>query len=100
MRGVAHALAAAGFAVELPLLPGHGTTVEDMNTPTWKDWSSAAGEAPETPEGRGPRGRGGAREARGPGARQGRDHRAVDGWLAHRLARYAPARGGGPRVHQ
>lgn len=30
MRGVAHALADAGFTVELPLLPGHGTKVEDM----------------------------------------------------------------------
>ena len=45
MRGVAHALAGAGFAVELPLLPGHGTTVEDMNTTTWRDWSAAAEEA-------------------------------------------------------
>ena len=32
MRGVAEAFAAAGFAVELPRLPGHGTTVEDMIT--------------------------------------------------------------------
>src|SRR3954467_9592191 len=47
MRGVAHALAAAGFAVELPLLPGHGTTVDDMNTTTWHDWSAAAEEALE-----------------------------------------------------
>src|SRR5581483_2742094 len=47
MRGVAHALAAAGFAVELPLLPGHGTTVEDMNTTSWADWSLAAEEALE-----------------------------------------------------
>jgi carboxylesterase len=47
MRGVAHALAGAGFAVELPLLPGHGTTVEDMNTTTWSDWSAAAEEALE-----------------------------------------------------
>ena len=30
MRGIAEALAAAGFAVELPLLPGHGTSVQDM----------------------------------------------------------------------
>jgi carboxylesterase len=28
MRGLAHALGAAGFSVEMPLLPGHGTTVE------------------------------------------------------------------------
>ena len=47
MRGIAHALAAAGFTVELPLLPGHGTTVEDMNTTTWTDWSAAAEEALE-----------------------------------------------------
>ncbi len=44
MRGIAHALAAAGFTVELPLLPGHGTTVEDMNETTWADWSAAAEE--------------------------------------------------------
>jgi carboxylesterase len=28
--------------VELPRLPGHGTTVEDMMTTTWDDWSGAA----------------------------------------------------------
>jgi carboxylesterase len=42
MRGVADALAAAGFAVELPLLPGHGTSVEDMLTTDFSDWSAAA----------------------------------------------------------
>jgi carboxylesterase len=47
MRGIAHALAAAGFTVELPLLPGHGTSVEDMITTTWSDWSAAAEEALE-----------------------------------------------------
>ena len=30
MRGLAEAFAAAGFTVELPLLPGHGTSVDDM----------------------------------------------------------------------
>ncbi|HEV7861086.1 MAG TPA: alpha/beta fold hydrolase, partial [Acidimicrobiia bacterium] len=40
MRGVAEALAAAGFAVELPLLPGHGTSVEDMLTTDFTDWSA------------------------------------------------------------
>ena len=40
MRGVAEALAAAGFAVELPLLPGHGTTVEDMLTTRFTDWAA------------------------------------------------------------
>jgi carboxylesterase len=42
MRPVAEAFAAAGMAVELPRLPGHGTTVEEMMTTTWADWSSEA----------------------------------------------------------
>lgn len=42
MRGLADALTGAGFAVELPLLPGHGTSVEDMATTGWADWSAAA----------------------------------------------------------
>jgi carboxylesterase len=42
MRGLATACAAAGFAVELPLLPGHGTTVEDMATTGWDDWVATA----------------------------------------------------------
>jgi carboxylesterase len=42
LRGLAQAFAAAGFAVELPLLPGHGTTVEDMQATTWADWSGCA----------------------------------------------------------
>jgi carboxylesterase len=40
MRGVAEAFAAAGFSVELPRLPGHGTTVEDMKTTSWADWTA------------------------------------------------------------
>ncbi|MDQ3108151.1 MAG: hypothetical protein M3Q68_10155, partial [Actinomycetota bacterium] len=42
MRGLAQAFAAAGFTVELPLLPGHGTSVDDMLTTSWDDWSAAA----------------------------------------------------------
>jgi carboxylesterase len=42
MRPLAEAFAAAGFTVELPRWPGHGTTLEDMLTTTWDDWSSAA----------------------------------------------------------
>ncbi len=42
MRPLAEALAGAGFTVELPLWPGHGTTVEDMLDTRWDDWSSAA----------------------------------------------------------
>ena len=45
MRGLARALADAGFTVELPLLPGHGTSVEDMIETGWKDWLGAAEEA-------------------------------------------------------
>ena len=42
MRPLAEAFAAAGFTVELPLLPGHGTSVEDMIQTRWDDWSGAA----------------------------------------------------------
>lgn len=40
MRGVAEAFVAAGYHVELPRLPGHGTTVDEMLTTTWADWSA------------------------------------------------------------
>lgn len=42
MRGLADAFAAAGYAVELPLLPGHGTSVDDMATTAFADWAGAA----------------------------------------------------------
>lgn len=42
MRPLAEAFARAGFLVELPLLPGHGTTVADMIPTGWPDWSAAA----------------------------------------------------------
>jgi carboxylesterase len=32
------ALAAKGYAVEVPRLPGHGTTWQEMNTTTWANW--------------------------------------------------------------
>lgn len=38
MRGTAKALGAAGFHVELPLLPGHGTVMEDLLPIRWSDW--------------------------------------------------------------
>ena len=47
MRGLAEAFQAAGFAVELPLLPGHGTSVADMMSTGWDDWSAAAEDAYE-----------------------------------------------------
>jgi carboxylesterase len=42
MRPLAEALAASGFTVDLPLLPGHGTAVEDMVPTRWEDWSGSA----------------------------------------------------------
>jgi len=42
MRSLAERIAAAGYSVELPRLPGHGTTVADMMTTDWSDWSGAA----------------------------------------------------------
>ena len=42
MRGVAKGLAAAGFHVELPLLPGHGTVMEDLVPIRWSHFVDAA----------------------------------------------------------
>jgi carboxylesterase len=45
MRPLAEAFAAAGHTVSLPLLPGHGTRVEDMLPTRWEDWSAAVEQA-------------------------------------------------------
>lgn len=42
MKGLAQAAADAGYAVECPRLPGHGTDVADMLGTTWDDWSAEA----------------------------------------------------------
>ena len=42
MRGLAEAFHASGFTVEMPLLPGHGRSVDDMLPTRWEDWSAAA----------------------------------------------------------
>jgi carboxylesterase len=42
MRGVAEAFVAAGYSVEMPRLPGHGTTLADMMTTAWADWAGCA----------------------------------------------------------
>jgi carboxylesterase len=42
MRPLAEVFAAAGYTVELPRLPGHGTTVGDMARYGWPDWAAAA----------------------------------------------------------
>lgn len=40
VRGLAEAFAATGFHVELPRLPGHGTSVDDMMPTRWDDWTA------------------------------------------------------------
>ena len=42
VRSLAQRFADAGYTVLLPRLPGHGTSVEDLMTTTWDDWSGAA----------------------------------------------------------
>ena len=42
MRPLAITLAAEGYTVRLPLLPGHGTAVEDMIPTRWSDYAEAA----------------------------------------------------------
>jgi carboxylesterase len=42
MRPWAEHLAEHGFAVEVPLLPGHGTTWQDMVGTRWPDWAGEA----------------------------------------------------------
>lgn len=37
----AEGLAAAGFDVEIPLLPGHGTDWRDLEGRRWREWASA-----------------------------------------------------------
>ena len=45
MRPWAEALAEKGYAVEVPRLPGHGTTWQDLNTYRWDDWYAELREA-------------------------------------------------------
>lgn len=47
MRSLAQAFATAGFTTELPRLPGHGTSLDDMLGTSWADWSAAAESAYE-----------------------------------------------------
>ena len=42
MRPWAEHLAEAGFTVDLPRLPGHGTTWKDMQVTRWDDWYAEA----------------------------------------------------------
>ncbi|MEZ2388744.1 alpha/beta hydrolase [bacterium RCC_150] len=45
MRPWAEHLAAEGYALRLPLLPGHGTTWQDMATRSWREWHRAVDDA-------------------------------------------------------
>jgi carboxylesterase len=47
VRNVAEAMASAGYDVELPRLPGHGTTVDDMLTTDWSAWTDEVSRAVE-----------------------------------------------------
>jgi carboxylesterase len=42
MRDWGAYLAESGLAVDVPLLPGHGTTWQQMNRTTWRDWYAEA----------------------------------------------------------
>jgi carboxylesterase len=42
MKPWAQALADHGYAVEVPLLPGHGTRWQDLNRVAWTDWYAEA----------------------------------------------------------
>ncbi len=41
VRGLADAMIDAGHDVELPRLPGHGTSIDDMLSTGWADWYEA-----------------------------------------------------------
>jgi carboxylesterase len=56
MRPLSEALAEAGFAVEMPRLPGHGTDTADMVETGWDDWLTEAERALEAVQARTPDG--------------------------------------------
>ncbi|TLM82821.1 carboxylesterase [Pseudarthrobacter sp. NamE5] len=45
LRDWAQALAAAGFAVRMPLLPGHGTSWQELARTRWQQWHGALDDA-------------------------------------------------------
>jgi carboxylesterase len=47
VRGIADAMVAARYDVELPRLPGHGTTVAEMVSTRWSDWAAEVAAARE-----------------------------------------------------
>lgn len=57
MRPLSEALADAGFIVEMPRLPGHGTSVEDLLETGWDDWLTEAERCLEVLQARTPDGK-------------------------------------------
>ncbi len=45
LRAWAHTFAAAGFAVRMPLLPGHGTSWQELARTKWQQWHGALDDA-------------------------------------------------------
>ncbi|MDQ0672477.1 carboxylesterase [Pseudarthrobacter siccitolerans] len=45
LRSWAEAFAAAGFAVRMPLLPGHGTSWQELARTRWQEWHGALDDA-------------------------------------------------------
>jgi len=45
MKSVTEKLSGKGYSVSVPLLPGHGTTPEDLHKCTWFDWFEGAKKA-------------------------------------------------------
>lgn len=41
-RSLTESLGNADMAVDVPLLPGHGTSIDELNETTWDDWAAAA----------------------------------------------------------
>jgi carboxylesterase len=48
VRYLGEQLARAGFHVHGPRLPGHGTTLDDLDATTWRDWVDAVEDAFDT----------------------------------------------------
>ena len=45
VRYLGEQIVRAGFSVRAPLLPGHGTTIADLDRTTWEDWAEAVNRA-------------------------------------------------------
>jgi hypothetical protein len=52
VRPTAEELHRRGLTIHAPLLPGHGTTPQDLNTRLWQEWADAVTEAYERLRGR------------------------------------------------